>query len=310
MYVKLLKGLDVFKLQTNDDIERLYIELNKNILKYNNQFFHFNELNLTKYLKNPNNSLKYRFNKFKRNWENFNSHKQLLYHYFQHGEQNSYPQIFKDNQRICISDITIDYQQILEEINVLKINKQVISYAYIQIITKLVKEIIYNKVLNKYQILLCEVDILNNLIDVQYKNTQLDKNYTKQYKLNKFLYKHQKIYPEQYKQVKAKLIVSNNWQDIFLSSTFKQWVSCMNLINTYKDHKIKYSNENYIKSGGLIAYLILDLNDDKTIDQIMDDNGFEGLCYQRTIWRCHIKRLVNQKNKNDYLFLTENTTYR
>lgn len=34
-----------------------------------------------------------------------------------------------------------------------------------------------------------------------------------------------------------------------------------------------------------------------------------GLCYQRTIWRCNIKRLVNQKNINDYLFLAENTTY-
>jgi len=273
----LLKGLDIFKLQSDDDIEQLYIELNKNLLKYNNQYFHFNELNLIKYLKNPNNSTKYRFNRFKRNWENFNSHKQLLYHWFKHGEKNKYPQIFNTTDRICITEVTIDYQQILEEINVLKINKQNISYAYIQIITKLVKEIIYNKVLNMYQILLCDVDILNNTIDVQYKNTQLDKNYTKQYKLNKFLFKYQKIYPEHYKQVKAKLIVSKNWQDIFLSSTFKQWLSCMNLINTYKDHKIKYSNENYVKSGGLIAYLILDLNDGKSIDDIMDDNGFERI---------------------------------
>ena len=306
----MLKGLDIFRLQTNDEIEQIYIELNKNLMKYNNQFFHFNDTNLFKYLKNPLNSIKYRFNKFTNNWENFNNHKQLLYHWFEHGERNQYPSIFDNAERICIADITIDYQQILEEINVLKINKQVISYAYIQIITKLVKEIIYNKVLSEFQILYCQVDILNNIIDVQYKNTLLDKVYDKQYKLNKFLYKYQKIYPDQYKQVKAKLIISKNWQDIFLSSTFKQWISCMNLINTYKDHKIKYSNENYVKSGGLIAYLILDLNDGKTINEIMNDNGFEGLCYQRTIWRCHIKRLVNQKNKNDYLFLSENTTYR
>lgn len=268
----MLKGLDIFKLQNDQEIDQIYTELNKDLCKYNNQYFHFNELNLIKYLKNPNNSIKYRYNKFKRNWENFNSHKQLLYHFFEHGDKFNYPSIFDNNQRICIDEITIDYQQILEEINVLKINKQNISYAYIQIISNLVKEILYNNVLHNNQILLIDIDVINNNIEVQYKNIELDKIYVKQYKLNKFLYKYQKFYPEQYKQIKAKLIVSNNWQDIFLSSTFKQWVSCMNLINTYKDHKIKYSNENYIKSGCLIAYLILDLNDGKTIDQIMNDN--------------------------------------
>lgn len=38
--------------------------------------------------------------------------------------------------------------------------------------------------------------------------------------------------------------------------------------------------------------------------------GFDGLCYQRCIWRCNIKRLINEENKSDYLFLAENTTYR
>lgn len=164
------------------------------------------------------------------------------------GEPNLYPEIFKSQERIILDTITIDYQKILEEINVLKINKQNISYAYLQIISKLVKEIIYNKVLNKHKILLCDVDVLNNNIEVEFENCQLNKKYIKKYKLNKFLQKYQKIYPEEYKKITAKLIVSKNWQDIFLSSTFKQWVSCMNLINTYKDHKIKYSNENYIKS--------------------------------------------------------------
>ena len=34
-----------------------------------------------------------------------------------------------------------------------------------------------------------------------------------------------------------------------------------------------------------------------------------GLCYQRCIWRCNIKRLINQNDINDYLFLAETTTY-
>lgn len=79
----MLKDLDIFKLQSDDQIEQIYIELNNNLLKYNNQYFHFNDINLTKYLKNPLNSSKYRFNKFKRNWENFNNHIQLLYHWFE-----------------------------------------------------------------------------------------------------------------------------------------------------------------------------------------------------------------------------------
>ena len=79
----MLKDLDIFKLQSDYQIEQIYIELNSNLLKYNNQYFHFNDINLTKYLKNPMNSNKYRFNKFKRNWENFNNHKQLLYHWFE-----------------------------------------------------------------------------------------------------------------------------------------------------------------------------------------------------------------------------------
>jgi hypothetical protein len=47
----------------------------------------------------------------------------------------------------------------------------------------------------------------------------------------------------------------------------------------------------------------------KTIDEIMDDNGIDGLCYERCIWRCNIKRLINENDKSDYLFLAENLTY-
>ena len=119
------------------------------------------------------------------------------------GEPNLYPEIFKNQERIILDTITIEYQKILEEINVLKINKQNISYAYLQIISKLVKEIIYNKVLNKHKILLCDVDVLNNNIEVEFENYQLNKKYIKTYKLNKFLQKYQKIYPEEYKKFTA-----------------------------------------------------------------------------------------------------------
>lgn len=34
-----------------------------------------------------------------------------------------------------------------------------------------------------------------------------------------------------------------------------------------------------------------------------------GLSYDRCIWRCNIKRLINENDKNDYLFLAENLTY-
>jgi hypothetical protein len=239
---------DIFKLQTEDEIEQIYLKLNKDIYKYNSGYFHFSEENLIKYLRNPENSSTYRYNKFKRNWENFNNHKQLLHHFFLHNTLE-YPEIFKDNERIIISEIVIDYEEILEEINVLKINKQQISYAYTQIITKLVKNIIYNRLYPDKKVLVSNVDILNNEIEIEVKDLISDEIQHKKYKLNKFLYKYQKIYPDEYKKIKANLIISKNYQDIFLSSTFKQWVSCMNLINTYKDHRIKYSNENYVKSG-------------------------------------------------------------
>jgi hypothetical protein len=121
--------------------------------------------------------------------------------------------------------------------------------VYTQIITKLINDIIHTKILHEYKIITIDVDILKNKIEVEYENVVIGKVYEKIYKLNKFLNKYQSIYPELYKTITAWLIISADWQDLFLSSTFKQWVSCMNLINTYKDHKIKYSNENYVKSG-------------------------------------------------------------
>jgi hypothetical protein len=150
--------------------------------------------------------------------------------------------------RICIAEVSINFQDILEEINVLRINQHKIPYAYYQIIYKLVKQILINHILSEYALVFLTVDIELNLIKLEYKSLVNGHIILKEYKLNKFLYKYQSIYPDDYKHINAWMIVSSNWQDIFLSSTFKQWTSCMNLINTYKDKKIKYSNENYVKS--------------------------------------------------------------
>ena len=146
---------------------------------------------------------------------------------------------------------------------------------YVQIIYKLVKDIFLSKILVNDKLINLQVDIYENKIELEYYNAIQDKNYTKIFKLNKFLFKYQQLYAAEYKNIKAWLIVSCDWKDIFLASTCKQWVSCMNLINTYKDHKIKYSNENYVKSGALVSYLILDVNDGKSIDEIMDDYGID-----------------------------------
>jgi hypothetical protein len=60
--------IDTFKLQTPEEIEFIYSELNKNLLLNNEKYFHFTDADLFKYLRNPNNSMTYRYNKFKRNW--------------------------------------------------------------------------------------------------------------------------------------------------------------------------------------------------------------------------------------------------
>lgn len=243
----MLSELNIWKLQSPEEIEESYYELNKNLAEYNSAYFHFNDTDLSKYIKCETNSPKFRYNKFKRNWENFNNHKQLLFHFFNHNSVN-YPEIFKNTSRICIAEVSINFQDILEEINVLRINQHKIPYAYYQIIYKLVKQILINHILSESELLFLTVDIELNLIKLEYKSLVNEHIILKEYKLNKFLYKYQSIYPDDYKHINAWLIVSSNWQDIFLSSTFKQWTSCMNLINTYKDKKIKYSNENYVKS--------------------------------------------------------------
>jgi hypothetical protein len=142
----MLRKVDVLKLQSPEEIEDIYIELNKNLIQYNSSFFHFNETDLSKYLKCETNSPKLRFNRFKRNWENFNNHKQLLSHFLHHNRV-TYPDIFTDRERICIAEVSLDFTDILEEINVLRINIQQINCSYYQIIYKLVKNMLLRDII-------------------------------------------------------------------------------------------------------------------------------------------------------------------
>lgn len=140
--------MNVFELQSPDEIEELYIKFNKELLKNNDKYFHFPEAKLKKYLRKPNNSNKYRFNKFQRNWENFNNHKQLLFHFFKNNKLPKYPEIFNKAQRISIKTVHINFNDILEEVNILRIQNKTIPYTYKKILESLIKNI-FNKYILK-----------------------------------------------------------------------------------------------------------------------------------------------------------------
>lgn len=240
--------IDILKLQNFEEIENIYNSAKTELIKYNNMFFHYDHNKLQNILTAKTELTDADFTQFIYNWENFNNHKHILSHFFK-SHQLIYPEIFLQSSRICIDEISISYIEILEEINVLKINKLPIPYIYTQLINKLVKNIVKNKILKSNENYIdLKIDIIKNTIELIFFNLDQQKEYTKNYKLNKFLLRYQRIYPNEYKTLKAWLIVSSNWKDIFLSSTFKQWTSCMNMINTYGDILVKYSNENYVRS--------------------------------------------------------------
>ncbi len=88
---------------------------------------------------------------------------------------------------------------------------------------------------------------------------------------------------------KLLLVISHNSEDIGAMSTGRDWTSCMNLVDgIYKDTPLKQ-----VKYGGMVAYLIFD--DDKNIEH--------------PIARIAIKRLVNELDKNAYIFVSENRVY-
>lgn len=296
--------MNIWKLDNQKDILSWFKFLSKDIRRNNNAFFHYNDQQLTKYCQQPTLQLKKRFENFRIYWQHFNKKKREIQHYLESNILPDYPNAFKKHDRIIIDTIQINYQDILKEINSLLANKQKIPYEYTKLIDKLVKTIIFEKILCNKPVHVLTIDIQKNQIYTEFysKNTK----YIKTFKLQKFLLKYQKLYP-QYKFCEAWLVVSKNWKDILLQSTFKQWTSCMNLINTYSDELIDNSCVNGIKAGDLIAYLILNLHDQHTIDDILDDNKYDGLCYNRCIWRCNILRYTYD---DTYLFCAENTSYR
>lgn len=298
--------MNIWKLDTQEDILSWFKFLLKDIRKNNNAFFHYDDKQLTKYCQHPRSNLKKRFQSFRLYWQHFNKKKRQVQHFLQTKYKKiKFPEIFKDQERIIIDNIQINYQDILKEINTLLVNKQKIPYEYQTLINKLVKTIISEKILNHQQAIhVLMVNIQKNQIYIQIFQKNI--KYTKTFKLQKFLLKYQKIY-SQYKFCDAWLVISKNWQDLFLQSTFKQWTSCMNLINTYSDTLIDNSCVNAIKNGNLIAYLVLNLHDQYTIDEILNDNGYNGLAYNRCIWRCNILR-YNHTNTS-YLYCAENTSY-
>lgn len=157
----------------------------------------------------------------------------------------------------------IDYEEILNSVNVYKANGKQIPYIYEYLLKKLVRQIVYNHISAKA---VTNVNVQDNNIEI------LTDNIEKQYKLIKLIQKFQLLYPNKYKKCNTSLIISSNWKDILFQSTFKQWTSCTNILNSTVDPFLSYTPYEEILNKDLVAYLVLD-NDKYNIDQIMDDIG-------------------------------------
>lgn len=297
---------DIWHYYGKKQIFHIFNQLRKQLIANNNSFFHYTQTQLTNYLNNKELNLSQRFYKFYYSWQSFQNKKRIVERFLKYNAID-YPELFKIKQRIIIDTFNINYQQILRQINVYKAKKVPIQHSYSILIKKTIKSILHNQLFYNKKINIIDINVQLNKIIVQQKLKDKIKKY--QYKLTKFLLKYQKINPKKYSFCKANLVISKNWKDLLLQSTFKQWSSCINLITTNTDNLLMYSCTNGIKAGNLVAYCIFDLQDGKSIDEIMDDNGYRGLMYERSFWRCNIKRYVNKKNFNDYIFCSQHTSY-
>lgn len=289
------------------DIFNIFNILRKQLIANNSSFFHYTQSQLEQYLNNQNSELTNRFYKFYYSWQSFQNKKRIIQRFLDKNIIN-YPNIFNQKDRLIIDQIYIDYKTILLEINVCKSKKIPLQYSYTILIKKIIKDILYNQIFYNKKIKLIDINIqLNKINVIQLLNVKKQKKYT--YRLTKFLLKYQKLYPKKYGYCKANIVISKNWQDLLLQSTFKKWSSCINLISTTSDNILMYSCTNGIKAGNLVAYCIFDYQDNKDINEIMNDNGYHGLMYQRSFWRCNIKRYVNKLNYNDYIFCAQHTSY-
>jgi len=287
------------KIQSNNEIQQIFKVLYKNFEKNNNSYFHLNNNDSTNSIKR----IKIAKDYFYKSWGNFNQQKRKLFKFLNCDNNIYFPII---NERKIIESFFIDYRFIINEIIACKAKNIKVNHSYKMIIDKLIQLIVLKsyKLKSDEQVIITEVDIIKNslLILINKNGKQIEKKY----KLFKFIKKYQRLFPKYYSNCKVNLIISKNWKDVFYQSTFKDWRSCLNLINcNFIDKDISNSPLNNVRSGNLISYLVLDFGD-KTIDEIMDDVSFEGLCYQRTIWRCSIKRCDNE---NIPIYYSENITY-
>lgn len=249
----------------------------------NNTLFHIKINELEKFECDPDKC----FNVLK---ENFNQYNAIL---------NSISLEYKKGSRIVIDSFEINYESILNTINIFKINNKQIPYIYEFLLKKLIKQIVYENITNDLPLI--SINILKNLLTIEYNNI------TKEYKLYKFIRKYQLLYPDKYKNYYVNLVISNDWKDILFQSTFKQWTSCTNILNSNVDSFFSNTPVEEIKNGDYIAYLVIHDNA-KTIDDIMNDIGPESLSYEYCIWRSMIHRYKSECD-DQFLYCPELTSY-
>ena len=225
---------------SDSETKELFDILYKKNMSNNSSYFHFNMKELSSVSKEKC------LDKFKQNIAQYNNIIANL----------SANDNVKKSNRKTIKKILIDYEEIVNSINVYKAVGKDIPYVYEYLLKKLIRQIIRDNISSTA---MATIDILNNDIEINDIN-----NSEKHYKLIKFF--------EKYKKHTASLIISNNWKDILFQSTFKQWTSCTNILNSSVDKFLSYTPYEEILNQDMIAYLVLD-NDMYDINYVMDDIG-------------------------------------
>ena len=233
---------------SDSETKELFDILYKKNMSNNSSYFHFNMKELSSVSKEKC------LDKFKQNIAQYNNIIANL----------SANDNVKKSNRKTIKKILIDYEEIVNSINVYKAVGKDIPYVYEYLLKKLIRQIIRDNISSTAVAI---IDILNNDIEINDIN-----NSEKHYKLIKFIQKFQLLYPEKYKKHTASLIISNNWKDILFQSTFKQWTSCTNILNSSVDKFLSYTPYEEILNQDMIVYLVLD-NDMYDINYVMDDIG-------------------------------------
>ena len=267
---------------SKNDLKYIFNKIYNNKHIIDNTFFHFkaNEIKNIEY----NEKLC-----FKRLQQNFNQYNNIL---------KSIPNNYKNGSRNIIDTFNINYDAILSTINVFKIKNKNIPLIYEFLLKKLVKQIIHENISLNIQYI--DINITNNILILEINNIK------KEYKLIKFIKKYQKLYPQKYKNCYVDLIISNNWKDILFQSTFKQWTSCTNILNSTTGKFLYNTPVEEILNEDYIVYLVIH-NNIHTIDKIMDDIGPNSLSYEYCIWRSIVHAFHSIDNQ--VLYCPELTAY-